>query len=253
MRIFRKLAAPALAALLLSGCATGPRQPSKEQLGKVFLQNGTEALYVGNFSDALSSLSQAVLYLPDSTQAWNNLGLAYAARQETPKAIDAWKHALKIDPRFSDARNNLGAMYLAQNKLKEAEKELTIVAEDSVYANLFQTHFNLGLLYLKQNKNLQAEQQLLLSVQNNEQNCAGWFQLGVMHKRQGDTARATQELKKSIGGTCFKNPEAHYELADMYLKSDQVPLAKAKYLELIQFFPETDFARQAEQHLSLLR
>lgn len=259
MRIFRKLTAalPALVALCsvvaAPGCATGPKQPSKERVGQIYLQNGTESLMAGKFGEALATLSRAVQLLPESAEAWNNLGLAYAARQEHNKAVDAWKRAIKINPRFSDARNNLGAMYLNQRKLSEAERELKLVVNDAIYANLHQAHFNLGLLYLQQNKPILAEQQLLLAVQNNESYCAAWYHLGMLQKRRNDMETATNSLKKSSGGYCFKNPEAHFELANIYLKSNRLPLAKSKYLELIQFFPETDFARQAEKNLSLLR
>lgn len=258
MRIFPKRAAPLLAPLTIimlamAGCASAPPQASPEKLGTIYLQDGTSSLLAGKYAEALSSLSRAVQYMPESEDAWNNLGLAYAARKNLNRAEDAWKKSIKINPRFSDARNNLGALYLAQNKIQDAERELKLVTDDLIYANLYQAHFNLGLLYLRQNKLLQAEQQLALSVQNNALYCPAWFRLGILQKQRGDLNTATDSLKKSVTGQCFKNPEAHYELANAYLKLNNLPMAKAKYLEVIQFFPETSFAQEAEMNLSLLR
>ena len=256
MRIFPKNAAPllfVLALTFLAGCASTSSTPSSEKMGDIYLQNGTESLMSGKYAEALSALSRAVQLLPESEQAWNNLGLAYGARKDFKRAEESWLKAIQINPRFSDARNNLGALYLSQNNFKKAEQELKKVTDDAVYANLFQTHYNLGLLYLQTHKTIQAEQQLALSVQNNESYCPAWFRLGILQKQRGSLPQATESLRKSVTGQCFQNPEAHFELANTYLKLNNLPMAKAKYLEVIQFFPNTDFARESEMNLSLLR
>jgi tetratricopeptide (TPR) repeat protein len=61
--------------------------------------NDIESLYV-----------QGVRVFPDDRDMWNNLGYIYTQRQNWPKAIDAYQHAVQIDPNFDLARRNLAVV-----------------------------------------------------------------------------------------------------------------------------------------------
>jgi Tfp pilus assembly protein PilF len=242
----------ALALAAFSSCASSS-QNIREKKADILYQAGTESLMDGQFTDALASLQQSAKLEPDSARIWTNLGLAYAGKEEYKKAEDSWKKALKIDGEWTDARANLGALYLKTKRYKEAETQLKAALKDLVYPNAAQVHYNLALTYLETRRPLPAEQQLKLTVKSEEGYCPAWFRLGKIQKERGDFGEAEQSFTKSVAGTCFKNPEAHYEISSLYLKSKNVVKARAKLLEIIQIFPESVWAQKAEETLSMIR
>lgn len=242
-----------VAAACLNGCASSNSSSLNEKRADVFLDAGVDAILNNNFSQAISSLTEAVKYNPKSESAWNNLGIAYANINQNIKAEESWKKALKVNSEFTDAKANLGAFYIKTKKYAEAEKILKECLEDLGYQKTFQVNYNLGLVYLEQRKVLTAEQQFKLSVQNYEGYCPAWLRLGMLQKSKGDFADAEESLKKGVSGTCFNNPEAHYEISSLYIKQREVNKAKAKLIEIIQIFPKSEWAKKAELTLNMIR
>lgn len=242
-----------LLTVLASGCATTEKRDLNTRKGEVYLDAGTQSLIAGRYTDALSSLLNASKLLPENPSAWNNLGLAYYHKGDLERAEQSWKKAIAVDKTFTDARNNLGAFYLSQKRYAEAEAELKEAIKDLAYLKSHQVHYNLGLTYASQRKNLLAEQQFKLAVQANDNYCVAWYKLGQLQKQRGEFTEAAKSIKNSVSGPCFNNPEAHYEISNLYLKAREYSLAKNKLLEIIQLFPESDWARKAEVTLNLIR
>lgn len=249
----KALLACALSFGLLAACASSNTQSLQEKKGDIFLGAGTDALMNGRYTEALGSLQEAVKLMPDSPNAWNNLGLAYAGKGELGRAEESWKKALSVDNKWSDARANLGALYVKQKKFTQAEKELKEVLKDLVYVNTAQVHYNLSLIYGETRKRVQEEQQLRLAVQVNDGFCPAWFRLGLIEKERGQYDQAATSFANSVKGICFKNPQAHYEISTLYIKAKDNARAKSKLLEIIQLFPQSDWARKAEITLNMIR
>lgn len=239
-------------AFLMAGCASGGMS-KKEKQGDIYAQAGSEALMKGDFSDALGSLKEAVKLQPKSEANWSNLGLAYAGKEDFVRAESCWKKALDINPEYSDARLNLGALYFRQKKLAAAEKTFKEVLKDLSYEKGPQVKYNLGLLYASQGKQLLAQQYFKLAVKEDEAYCPAWFQLAHLQSEKGEMADAAKSYKKAVSGSCFSNPRAHYELGSLYIKAREPALAKSKLLEVIKFFPDSDWAKKAEITLNSIR
>lgn len=238
-------------ALLLTSCATGPSKSEKQS--EIYQTAGAESLQKGEFTDALASLKEAVKINPKSAEAWSNMGLAYAGKEEYPRAESCFKKALELNPEFSDARMNLGALYLEEKKFSLAEKELRKVIEDLSYERSAQAKYNLGLVFLAQGKTLPAQQYFKLALKEDESYCPAWFSLAEIQRDRGELKEATKSYQNSVKGTCFRNPRAHFELSNLYLRAKENALAKSKLLEIIQFFPQTDWAQKAELTLTTIR
>jgi Tfp pilus assembly protein PilF len=250
----KALALVGLAFLLAAGCASSERQETVSQKkGDIYFSAGTEALENGNSTEALASLQEAVRFLPKSASAWNNLGLAFAAKGEDARAEESLKKSLTLDPKFTDARANLGALYIKTKKMKEAERQLKEALKDLVYPRLAQVHYNLATIYAGWRRPLLAEQQLKLALRADDKYCAAWFQLGMIQIERSEIDLAATSLGYSVAGTCFKNPRAHYEISSLYLKARETARAKSKLLDIINFFPESDWARKAEITLNMIR
>ena len=70
-------------------------------------QHGTDLLEQRELKEAVDEFREALLLVPDSVQAHNNLGIALASQGKVDDAIDQFKQALTLRPDFEDARRNL--------------------------------------------------------------------------------------------------------------------------------------------------
>jgi tetratricopeptide (TPR) repeat protein len=64
----------------------------------------------GNYSSCIADAKKAIAFQPDSAPAYANLGAGYAGLQNWDLAIQSEREALRIDPHFTLASNNL-ALY----------------------------------------------------------------------------------------------------------------------------------------------
>lgn len=100
----------------------------------------------------------------DSAVIWNKTGIAYHQQMLLDKAKKDYEHALKINPKYSEAINNLGTVYYAKKNYKRAiaeYKKALKLAPDSA-----SIHSNLGTGYFarKKYKEAAAEYQIALSL-----------------------------------------------------------------------------------------
>ncbi len=241
-------------AIQLSSCASTNKGLSvNERKADIFYAAGTEDLMARRFTEALASLIQAVKLVPNNPAYWNNLGLAYGGKNELGKAEESWKKALSLDGKFTDAKVNLGSLYMRQKKFRESEVLFRDALKDLVYPNIAQIHFNLALLYSEWKKRSLVEQHLQLAVKSNDNHCPAWYRLGQIQKDRGEYVAAERSLQKSVSGMCFNNPEIHYEISTLHLKNRNTEKAKSKLIEIIQLFPQSDWARKAEVTLNMIR
>lgn len=240
---------------LAAGCASQSQKETAEQKSVgVYHASGSEALMEGRYMEALSALTEASRLDPKSPSIQNDLGLAYVAREELKLAEAAFRRALALNPKFTAARANLGNLKLKQKEYREAEALLKETTRDLIYPYIQVAYYNLSSIYKTLNKPALEEEYLRHSLTADAKYCPAWFALGQLQKTRGSFESAASSFRKSISGSCFKNnPEAHYEIASLLIKNREIPKAKAKLLEVIDFFPATEWARKAEMTLNMIR
>jgi len=82
------------------------------------------ALRSGQPATAELLLEQATLNYPASAGAWVLLGSAYSQLERAGDAIQAYRHALRLDPSSANALFNLGVLYLRRTNYREAAATL---------------------------------------------------------------------------------------------------------------------------------
>ena len=88
-----------------AGVAANPRDPQMRFLRGVILNQQ------GRSADALEAFTQLTREYPELPQPYNNLAALYAAKGEFGKARDALESAIRLDPKYAIARENLGDVY----------------------------------------------------------------------------------------------------------------------------------------------
>ncbi|HEY3835595.1 MAG TPA: tetratricopeptide repeat protein [Bryobacteraceae bacterium] len=95
------------------------------------------------YRDAIEAYRQAPTNSPIT---WNKIGIAYHQMLQLSVAQKNYEHALKIDPKYSEAVNNLGTIFYAKKKYRSAisryNAALKIKPDSaSYYSNLGTAYF----------------------------------------------------------------------------------------------------------------
>ncbi len=94
------------------------------------------------YREAIDMYRQA----PSSPVILNKIGIAYHQLTDLRNAKKHYEQALKLDPKYAEARNNLGTVKYAQRKYRQAIKDYKKALElnpnsASIYSNLGTAHF----------------------------------------------------------------------------------------------------------------
>jgi tetratricopeptide (TPR) repeat protein len=89
---------------------------------------------------ALADYQESLKYRFNNAEVLSNMGYIYFTRGEGPKAEEVYRKAVEYDPRFVDARRNLGAVLAMQKKFPQAIdqwKEALKYADDKKSPTLY--------------------------------------------------------------------------------------------------------------------
>ncbi len=84
-----------------------------------FGEMGLAYFYKGDEDKALSYYTKAAELQPDA-KVWSNMGMIFFNKGNMPEAQRVYEKAVALDPRFVDARRNLGSAYAMQGRYKDA-------------------------------------------------------------------------------------------------------------------------------------
>ena len=88
--------------------------------------------------------------LSEIKETYYGRGWTFFDEELYAKAIDAFKNATNIDPKFKDAHCHLGVIYIEQQRYTKAIKALEKAVE--IDQGFKEAHFNLALAYLRLGK-----------------------------------------------------------------------------------------------------
>ena len=136
------------------------------------------------------------LDLVEYSELYYNLSLAHNKQGDFENAVNAILKAIALDPDYSEARNQLGNLYLAMNRLQEAAKEFEKAIElDPTHVT---AHNNLGLIYSQRGKTEDAIKAFQEAVRLDPNSAEAHNNLGSLYIGQGGYNKALPELKRAL-------------------------------------------------------
>jgi len=150
----------------------------------------------GLFAEAEKTLKEILSAHPDFSIAWNNLGAIYFAQEKWREAITCYEQALEKKPDYLDVYYNLG---LAYTKLYQLEK--------AIYAyrallTLFPQHaaaqFQVANLYMRKNDLEKAKQCFLSLVEQYPHHVETQVNLATCYLRLGDVRPAETHYLQAL-------------------------------------------------------
>ena len=167
---------------------------SAEELRKA----GTAALERKDFASATDLLKRSLDQDASQKNAWEDLGLAYAALRRHDEAIAAFRKQIEADAFHARAHGDLAAELQQQSKFDEAvasyRKQVEITPDDK------SAHKNLGLLLVQTQHEDEALTELETAASLPPDDPEVKIALSRLYAKKGNTAKA-EALMKSVTGT----------------------------------------------------
>ncbi len=204
--------------------------------------------YIG----AIESLNKARDIDDSVPECYYLYSLAYMNKKETRTAIESARYAIKLNPKYSAAKNTLGKLLLDAGRLDEAETWLLESANDLLFRESYLPKINLGILYYKKldySKSMHWTSKAIEEDYNAPLVCMAHFYRGKAELELGDLRPAERDLTLASKGACSAMSDAHMTYGQTLVREKKYDEARAKFVEIQRLFPSSDTSDQATRYL----
>lgn len=215
-------------------------------------QMGISYLEEGNYTAALVDLSEAEKMNPDDAVLQYNLGRALTGKHRLDLAEQKFLRAIQLRRNYSEARNDLGVLYLETSRWDNAIQQFKLVKDDLFYARHDHARINLGLAYLGKGDYTAAYEELSAVRAGNPRSPIATVAIGRVLFAQGKTDLAIYEYRKAlIIAPQYAN--AHFYLGLALMKQSRLSAARDSFKEVVKITPDSSNGRAALGYIDLLR
>jgi tetratricopeptide (TPR) repeat protein len=157
------------------------------------------------------------------------------ARNRDWRSDDAlYSQTLKVSPRATNIRENLGVVAWNHGRVDEAEKQWSIALKLNPNSPITLT--NLGLVYAKRKQYQQAEHYFREAMLHKPDYTDPHLNLGSMMMDLGRFKEAEWQLRAAVALSPLI-PSCHNELGKLYLKEGRLPEAAEQFSQLVRAVP----------------
>ena len=249
MKTPSRFSLPGLFLLMLSACST---TSASKQTATVegMLNIAGAAINEGDHITALEYLNQAQALDPKNAKAQHLYALAYIGKREFKLAEESARQSVRLDPKFSAARNTLGKILMDLGKFNEAETLFKQAASDLLNREADRAKLNLGILYTKTLRPDLAEYWFKQTLEERTPiSCVAHFQLGKLALDKDNLPQAEHHYLLSAKGMCSGMSETHLAVAQVLSRQRRYEEARAKLVEIQRIFVGTEASEKALEHL----
>lgn len=207
----------------------------------------------GNYPYALQELLAAEKLDPRNPLIHNNLALVYYVRERTDLSEKHFREALRLEPAYSDARNNFARTLIDQKRYDEAKGLLDTVLKDLTYAGGDRAWLNLGIIHFEQKNWSEARRAFEQSLVLQRESCLASSYHGrtlFEEKRYRQAARGLDQAIAFCQREMFDEP--HYYSALAWYRAGDRARAKARFQEILKLYPNGRYRDRAQGMLQIL-
>jgi tetratricopeptide (TPR) repeat protein len=188
----------------------------------------------GDAGGAIESLRRMARLLPQSPDAWNDLGLALDAAKRDDEAIEAYQQATRLSPESVLSMNSLAELYARQGHLEAAAREFQEVLRQKTYWG--PAHLGLGKVLEATGKTEEAKEQFQAALKNRIMTPKSLNTLAKFSFSKGWYDSAVTNFTDSLR-LYPSDAEIHVNLGMALVKLGRHPEAKAHYAEAVRLQP----------------
>ncbi|MBL7070334.1 MAG: tetratricopeptide repeat protein [Candidatus Omnitrophica bacterium] len=193
---------------------------------------GIEALMSNNRKQGYVYLEKAIKIDPDFAYPSYVAGFFYYRDQDYQRARELAQDAIKIDSRFGAAYKLLGDIQFCQRDFPAAIQEYGMALQFN-YINPYLQN-DLALALMEEGEYQDALRHAKAAVGALPENVNMLYNLACLYRDNADTQSAISEFNRLIAGHP-DYPNAHNDLADIYLSVGRTSDAEKAYLKEIEY------------------
>ena len=152
----------------------------------------------GKLSKAIITINELIDKNPNIAFLFNLKGLICASQNKYEESLSSYKQAIKIDPNFALAYNNIGLLIYNKNEKNYKDAESYYKKSITINNQIVEPYNNLGTLYNSMNKHDEAIKFYNKAISLNQSAFFSHFNLGSTLITIGEFDKAKFHLKRSI-------------------------------------------------------
>jgi type IV pilus assembly protein PilF len=212
-----------------SWSCSGVTAEQRRRSAEIHYDLGTNLLQNGDVQGAVNEYLIAEKEDSDLPQAHNALGLLYAYSLARPDDAEGeFKKAIALDKDFSEARNNLGAFYMARGRFADAIPQFELALGNALYRDRVIAESNLGWALYKTGQPEKGIRRITAALLIAPRYCLGWRQLGTIHAERGELPAASDAFAK-YAGACPDAADAHLQAAKILARQSRAAEARVEF------------------------
>ncbi|MCK4735691.1 MAG: tetratricopeptide repeat protein [Methanophagales archaeon] len=207
--------------------------------------------YIGRTEEAEKEYREAIRINPNYAEAHNNLGILLGELKRFEEAEKEYREAIRINPNYAEAHNNLGNLLSDLKRFEEAEKEYreSIELKDNLPDKGAMIHYNLGNLFYNLKQFEEAEKEYREAIRINPNYVDAHNNLGSLLYDLKRFKEAEEEYREAIRIKPDDADAPHNNLGILLSVLKQFKEAEEEYREAIKINP--DYA-EAHNNLGVL-
>ncbi len=186
------------------------------------------------WKNSLTLNEHAVAVTDGNFFSLTSLGDALVERGRHDEAIEKYREALAVNPRFANAAINLGNILMITGKKDQAKRLFDHALAHKPTSP--EAYYNLGLLSLMEKDYVSAEGRFERALELRNEYVDAMINLGVVKAIQGKQAEAISHLSRSLA-LAPGNIEAMKNLAVLYARTGQTARVDDIYRDAMRFHP----------------
>ena len=196
-----------------------------------------DLLMQNKVNEARIHCEKALLLNPNNYTALVHVARVYDLLGENIKAIDALRLAIKVQPEYAKAYNDLCILFLKTGKVQDAMKEYRKAVELNSNKDNLELHYNFGNILATQGHYAEAIIQYNQVLRMQPHNAVVHFNLAILLLRQGRKDDALNHFQEVIR-LQPDNAKAHYQLSLILKQKGMTEEANRHYQEAIRLTQE---------------
>lgn len=157
---------------------------------------GVKYLELGEFQKSVVFFDKSLTLASNKFETWYNLGVCYDRLCNSTKAIECYSEALKINPDFNQAKNNLASAYLDSEQLESANILLMEVLQVEPQSETAQA--NMGIYNYQTGKYDLALKYYQKALEINPNNSHVLNNLGLLYEVSGRLDEALECYRNAL-------------------------------------------------------
>jgi tetratricopeptide (TPR) repeat protein len=241
-------------AIAFASCATTPNPEDiakQKKQAEAFRNLGESFMADDKYTRALKEFLKAEALYGEDHILQNDLGLVYAAMDQTDLSIVHYRKAIDIKPNYSVAWNNMGVVYLSLEQWDDAIECFNSALENLLYATPYYALNNLGEAYRGKGDYARAIDLYKETILTEPRFHQAYRGLGLSYIALGDYDAAAKSLEKAVK----KAPGftiAYYDLGRAYVFQYEKKKALAAFKKVTELAPDSELADLASREIKKL-